>query len=113
MIDWARVCQLREDVGAEDLDDIVQIFIDEMEEAMAGLAATPPGDAGAWVERMHFLKGSAYNLGFDAFGTLCATAENAAQGGQVDAVSVDVLRQSYEDSKSVFLRDMARHLAAA
>ena len=50
---------------------------------------------------VHFLKGSALNLGFSHFSTLCQENETAARGG--DAVDVDALKSSYAASKSEFL----------
>ena len=37
MIDWARVSELRDEVGAEDFDEVVELFLEEVEEAIAAL----------------------------------------------------------------------------
>lgn len=61
MIDWDRVTDLHDEVGAEDFEMIVGLFEEEVGEVIARLRADPA------VERMeedlHFLRGSALNLG--------------------------------------------------
>ena len=37
MIDWARVSELRDEVGAEDYDDVVELFLEEVDEAIVAL----------------------------------------------------------------------------
>ena len=37
MIDWARVSELRHEVGAEDFDEVVELFLEEVDEAIAAL----------------------------------------------------------------------------
>ena len=37
MIDWARVSELRDEVGAEDFDEVVELFLEEVDEAIAAL----------------------------------------------------------------------------
>ena len=43
MIDWSQVAQLRDDVGVEDFDDVLDIFFEEVEEVTARLAAQEIG----------------------------------------------------------------------
>ena len=38
MIDWARVSELRDEVGAEDFDVVVELFLEEVDEALAALS---------------------------------------------------------------------------
>ena len=107
MIDWDKVNVLRDEVGEEDFDEVVELFLDEVEEALATL-----GQSDRSLEHdMHFLKGSALNLGFVAFSDLCRNAEDAASSGQADGVDVGEVIQSYHQSKKVFLSDMQMKLA--
>ena len=34
MIDWTRVSELRDEVGAEDFDEVVELFLEEVDEAI-------------------------------------------------------------------------------
>lgn len=112
MIDWAQLRQLEEDVGTEDLGEVVQLFLSEVDEAVAAMVADMPADASELAARMHFLKGSSYNLGFAAFGEYCARGESAALEGDTSTASRAELSSLYEKSKAEFLRDFAAHSAA-
>ena len=35
MIDWARVSELRDEVGEGDFDEVVELFLEEVDEAIA------------------------------------------------------------------------------
>jgi HPt (histidine-containing phosphotransfer) domain-containing protein len=73
MIDWTRIDELRSEIGEEGLAEVVEIFLEEVEEALARLAALPGGADRAAC--LHFLKGSGLNLGFVEFGATCRRAE--------------------------------------
>ena len=53
-------------------------------------------------EDMHFLKGSALNLGFAHFSNLCQAGETAAKNGQAEKICLDDVFESYAASKSIF-----------
>lgn len=104
MIDWRQLGTLREEVGAEDFDEIVQMFLEEVEEALTRL-----GDGPDLAADLHFLKGSALNLGFVDLSQLCALAETRAiTGGAVDTSAVC---QVFDASKSAFLDGLPALLA--
>ncbi len=69
MIDWSRVTTLREEVGAEDFDEVVELFLEEVDDVVARLESGPAHDTLS--EDLHFLKGSAMSLGFRQFSALC------------------------------------------
>lgn len=100
MIDWKRVNELRDEVGIEDFREVVQMFLEEVEGVMVRLISVP--DITTFEEDMHFLKGSALNLGFARFFELCEAGEKAAKNGLVDAIYLDNILESYAASKSVF-----------
>ncbi|MBY6135609.1 Hpt domain-containing protein [Leisingera sp. XS_AS12] len=100
MIDWPRVSELREEVGAEDFDEVVEIFLEEVEGVINKLAG---GDHGQLEQDLHFLKGSALNLGFEEFSGLCLDGERKAADGQAGNVDVAAIIASYQTSKSSFL----------
>lgn len=104
MIDWGRVIELRDEVGADEFEPVLELFIDEVEEVVMRLSKDDPER----LERdMHFLKGSAWNLGFADFGALCQQGETLASKGRHDQVSLEDLVGCYSTSKQIFMRDLA------
>ena len=79
MIDWSRVEELRDEIGAEDFDEVVELFLSEVEDRI-DLALTK-AESESFEEDLHFLKGSALNLGFDQFAQLCDAGEQQAANG--------------------------------
>ncbi|ABG30130.1 histidine kinase [Roseobacter denitrificans] len=109
MIDWDRVAALREEVGAEDFDEVVELFLQEVDEEIETLAAQPVQDGLS--EKLHFLKGSALSLGFRAFSDLCQTGEAALAQDPAASVDVEELQNSYQSSRSSFLNDLPTKFA--
>ncbi len=104
MIDWDKVDELRNDIGEDDFGEVVDLFLEEVEEAMEELRAGLPGDK---IECcLHFLKGSALNLGFSSFSELCAKGESAAAGGDHASIDLCEIVQTYEASKVAFLKTL-------
>lgn len=101
MIDWERVAELREEIGPENFAEVVELFLDEVE-AVLGRLDTTRGDE-AFAEDLHFLKGSALNLGFRRFGLACHEGEARAAAGQAGAVDVAAILACYEASRQCFL----------
>ncbi|MEX3316191.1 Hpt domain-containing protein [Sulfitobacter sp. PS-8MA] len=109
MIDWARVLVLREEVGAKDFAEVVDLFLDEVQEALLRLQG--PMTADQFEAELHFLKGSALNLGFAAFADLCEAEERQASAGQNPAGCIPALRSCYARSRAVFLKELPQKLA--
>ena len=105
MINWDRVNLLREDVGHEDFDEIVDLFLVEVDEMISGLTAPPRSDD------LHFLKGAALNLGFDDFSTACSEGEKMAANGKAESVDLAALRDLFATSRSAFLSGLPSALA--
>ena len=110
MIDWARVSELRDEVGAEDFDEVVELFLEEVDEAIAALRDLT--DLSELETQCHFLKGSALNIGFRDFANLCQTGEAAAAAGQGADVDIAAIVQSYVEAREVFINQSAERLAA-
>ena len=106
MIDWSRVTTLREEVGEEDFDEVVELFLEEVDDTVARLAEAP--DLTTLGEDLHFLKGSATNLGFIQFSELCASGEAVCAQGNPSSVDLAQLVDSYRGSRGVFLQDLSR-----
>lgn len=99
MIDWARVAELRDEIGAEDFAEVVLLFLEEADEVVARL----PGctDAASLESALHFLKGSALNLGFQTLAQLCQDGERLAAAGN-PAIDRAAVAAAYEASKAAF-----------
>ncbi len=109
MIDWSRVRQLRDEVGVSEFDEVVQIFLDEVQETIDRLHKDT---ARLELEQnLHFLKGSALSLGFDRFSKLCQDGERSAANGKANDVDLPAILSAYEDSRAVFTADRADNLA--
>ena len=108
MIDWTKVNELRDEVGAEDFGEVVELFLEEVEERLSTLGA--PGRS--LEHDLHFLKGSALNLGFADFSRICAEGEQAAARGEAASVEVARVQDIYTASRAEFLPRMAQARSA-
>ena len=110
MIDWDRVAELREEVGAEDFDEVVELFLQEVDEEIENLTTqTAQSDL---AEKLHFLKGSALSLGFKEFSGLCQNGEAALSVDPSATVDVQGLHASYQVSRNSFLSDLPTRFAS-
>lgn len=105
MIDWKRVIELRDEVGPAEFGPVLELFLDEVE----GIVMRLSKEDRATLERdLHFLKGSAWNLGFADFGSLCHDCEGKACRGELQAISIADIVSSYAMTKQLFTRDLSR-----
>ncbi|RFP90759.1 Hpt domain-containing protein [Rhodobacteraceae bacterium 63075] len=100
MIDWSKAKELCNEVGEEDFGEIVEVFLDEVEEELASLDGR---DAECLGKSMHFLKGSALNLGFTSLAEICVEGEALAQTGHSEKIDTARIKSVYADSKRIFL----------
>lgn len=100
MINWDRIKELRTEIGDEDFSEVVQIFLEEVEEGLTLLKACKTVEGRR--KSLHFLKGSALNLGFQSFSSLCQTEEITASEGLGNQATLDRLVTCYEKSKRAF-----------
>ncbi|WP_171124115.1 MULTISPECIES: Hpt domain-containing protein [unclassified Ruegeria] len=108
MINWSRVNQLRNEVGSAEFGEVVQIFLDEVQEAID----RPEQDTlrKDLEQNLHFLKGSALSLGFDHFSRLCQDGERSAASGQAVEVNLPEILTAFEESRTRFLTEKAQNL---
>lgn len=111
MIDWKRVKELRDEVGEDGFGEIVELFLEEVEEVVHALDNSP-GRA-RLQEQMHFLKGGAWNLGFAEFGAICADGERKCAAGLAGEVDLSQIAASYQASKAHFTEETGRRQGAA
>jgi histidine phosphotransfer protein HptB len=109
MINWDRVASLRAEIGAADFLEVAELFLEEAEEAIARLRTGRP--ATGLEAELHFLKGSALNLGFDELAALCHDGEKqVASGATVDLGRVI---QRYQASRAAFEAGLNTRMARA
>ncbi|MBL3568279.1 hypothetical protein BV509_01980 [Rhodovulum sulfidophilum] len=95
MIDWTRVDELRDEVGEDAFDEVLDLFLEEVDEVIERVA--PGRDPADLAADLHFVRGSALNLGFKDFCVLCQGIERQlAQGQNVDLAP---LTAAYASSK--------------
>lgn len=94
MIDWVRIDELRNDFGEDDFLEIVAMFLSEVQERLDEMCET---GVTVTAEDYHFLKGSAANLGFQAFRAACSVAEKNPTAADIVAI-----RQVFVRSRETF-----------
>lgn len=100
MIDWDRINELREEIGEEDFNEVLEIFLEEVEETLESLALA--GEAENLREPMHFLKGSAMNLGFSDLAAFCQKCEMLANEGRSTEIDRHAVAAVYDKTKTHF-----------
>ncbi|MEI4471877.1 Hpt domain-containing protein [Frigidibacter sp. MR17.24] len=109
MIDWDRVSELRYELGAEGFREVAELFLEEVE----SLLARVPDRIDRREDDMHFLKGSAWNLGFEALASLCQDGERCAARGDGASVDVPAICKTWEESRTQFLEGIGPGWGAA
>jgi len=100
MIDWSRVEELKDEVGQEDFLEVAEMFLEEVDEVVERLQANP--NPASLKDDMHFLKGSALNLGFSEMGVFCQRSEQAATVGDTFIIYFAEILYIYTASKEIF-----------
>lgn len=110
MIDWRRVEELREEIGVDGFVEVADMFLDEAEQAVRALQS---GIGGGQIEgQLHFLKGSALNLGLSELAAICQEGERKAATGQGGSIDVDQVAAVYRESRRQLLERLATDSAA-
>ncbi|TCP61116.1 Hpt domain-containing protein [Rhodovulum bhavnagarense] len=99
MIDWARVAELRAEVGEDAFGEVLDLFLEEMADAMARLSADP--DPARLRDDLHFVRGAALNLGLKEFCSLCQSMEHGAMTGA--EIDLSPLFACYRDAQRILL----------
>lgn len=111
LIDWHRVAELRNEIGAEHFDEVVALFLTEVQATLDRLPA-PPASLQELSEQLHFLKGSTLNLGFERLSALCEAGELAITAGLGAPLDPELLRRCYARSREEFLAQLPELRAA-
>lgn len=110
MIDWDRVDTLRQEVGDETFEEVVALFLEEVDEVIMRLQDSP--DPPRHEQDLHFLKGSALNLGFADLSELCQIGERMAASGRAEAIDILPIIACYRRSRGAFLDGLAGGMRA-
>lgn len=110
MILWSRVNELRDEVGPEDFKEVIDLFLEEVEGVIDRFRGD--SDRSQLEQDLHFLKGSALNLGFAEFSDKCQAGERLSAEGKADAVDLATIVDSYDRSKAAFFDGLQEHIAA-
>ena len=99
---------LQDEIGADDFDEVVAMFLEEADEVIARIALT---DTAKSLEAdLHFLKGAALNLGFANFAALCQDGERRASAGEL-CLNIAAVQDCYALSKTeMALREVAERV---
>lgn len=109
MINWQRVEELHDEIGEDDFDEVVDIFLEEVEEALHRMR-TAQG-TGASANDMHFLKGSALNMGFKALAAVCEQGEALSKQDLAHTIDLAMVEECYVISKQSFLSELPNAFA--
>ncbi|MFP7672366.1 Hpt domain-containing protein [Marivita sp. S0852] len=110
MIDWVRVSELRSEIGADDFEEVANLFLTEVEDTLLRLDAAA-GNNAEMQALMHFLKGSALNLGFSDLSILCSKGESDAAQGHV-TFDPQALKDLFAQSRKAFETEYPKRYAA-
>ncbi|RMH47703.1 MAG: Hpt domain-containing protein [Alphaproteobacteria bacterium] len=101
-MDWKRVDELKAEIGEDDLAEVVEIFFEEVAEAVDRLSAAEGEDELA--ATLHFIKGCALNLGLASLAGACAEGERAVSAGAPDSVDPAAIRARFEEGQEALRR---------
>jgi HPt (histidine-containing phosphotransfer) domain-containing protein len=101
MIDWKRVEELRTEIGPDGFAEVAEMFLEEAEATVQTLVSGPADEE---VEgQLHFLKGSALNLGFSDLAAICQSGEQRAAVGRASEVDTAAVAAVYRVSREALL----------
>lgn len=100
---------MREEIGADGFVEVADMFLDEAEGAVRALVSgLPPQEVEG---QLHFLKGSALNLGLSDLAAICQEGERKAASGQV--VDMTPLAAIWQASRAGLLGGLSADQAGA
>lgn len=99
MLNMRRIEELKSEVGEDDFAEVIELFCEEVEEALEALDTQTGNELG---QNLHFLKGSALNIGFDQLGELCRVAEVKFAEGSNQCPDITGIKEAYSASRAAF-----------
>ena len=101
MIDWKRIEELRAEIGGDGFVEVADMFLEEADQTVQRLTSGLRGDEVE--EQLHFLKGSALNLGLTDLALICQDGERKAAAGYAALVDLAQLARVYHASRARLL----------
>lgn len=98
VMDWNRLDELRSEVGADALGEVLALFLEETDDMADRL--TGAYDPDTLADDLHFMKGAALNLGFDALADACRAGETALADTGAASVDIAAILDSYATAKA-------------
>ena len=86
LVDFGRLAALRDEIGEDGFDEVLDIFIRESDEVVHRLCGSRAG--GTMEADLHFLKGNALTLGMDALAEMCRRGEQGAEVAPAELVAL-------------------------
>lgn len=111
MIDWKRVEELKEEIGADGFAEVADMFLEEAEGAVRTLLGGLP--ANEVEEQLHFLKGSALNLGLSDLAAICQDGERKAAAGHAAQIDLAQVAAIWRASRASLLGGLSSDRAGA
>ncbi|MDO9639050.1 MAG: Hpt domain-containing protein [Pseudotabrizicola sp.] len=108
MIDWQIANDLKQAIGPEVFEEVVTVFFQETDSTLNRLLGATTADA--MKSELHFMKGSALNLGFSDLAQICQRLESRAEAGESDLPLAQV-KTIYSASQDEFSRRRAEMIA--
>ncbi|MFP5509804.1 MAG: Hpt domain-containing protein [Alphaproteobacteria bacterium] len=108
MIDWARIQELHEEIGAEAFAEVIDLFLLEIDSAVESIRTSP--DQERLEMTLHFLKGGVLNLGFTEMATLCHEGERLAAQGRSAQVDVDAILLAYQSARHCLVTETGQRI---
>ena len=99
MIDWDRITELRAEVGEEDFAEVVEMFLEEVDEALERLFRS---DDEGIAKDLHFIKGSALNIGLSDVSIICRSVETKLRESPAADADLRALLTAFHKAKAVF-----------
>ncbi len=84
MIDWSRIAELKRDFGDDDFIEVLDLFVEETEAVVTRLAEGRSTDVGG---DLHFVKGSAENMGLAELAAMCRSGELDIEAGRAPEIA--------------------------
>ena len=96
MIDWGRIDELRDEVGEEDLIEVIELFCEEVAEVMDKLSTAETKELPG---QIHFLKGSAQNIGIRNLADLCMAIESEICSDPAYVPNTSILQDAFASAR--------------
>ncbi len=95
MLNLTRIAELKAEVGEDDFAEVFDIFCEEVEEVLDALPTIPQAELPG---KLHFLKGSALNIGLDAVGERCRLEEKKLSEDPEATPDISEIRRLFSES---------------